>query len=49
MAVRDKDVLRAASMYYLQDLTMETIAKHLGTSRSTVARMVKHARETGLV
>jgi deoxyribonucleoside regulator len=49
MAVRDKDVLRAASMYYLQDLTMETIAKHLGTSRSTVSRMVKHARETGLV
>lgn len=36
-------------MYYLQDLTMETIAKHLGTSRSTVSRMVKHARETGLV
>lgn len=49
MAVRDQDVLRAASMYYLQDLTMETIAKHLGTSRSTVSRMVKHARETGLV
>jgi DNA-binding transcriptional regulator LsrR (DeoR family) len=36
-------------MYYLQDLTMETIAKHLGTSRSTVSRMVKLARETGLV
>lgn len=49
MAVRDQDVLRAASMYYLQDMKMETIAKHLGTSRSTVSRMVKLARETGLV
>lgn len=49
MAGREQDVLRAASMYYLQDLTMETIAKHLGTSRSTVSRMVKLARETGLV
>lgn len=28
---------------------METIARHLGTSRSTVSRMIKAARETGLV
>ena len=49
MGVRDQDVLRAASMYYLQDMKMEAIAKHLGTSRSTVSRMVKLARETGLV
>lgn len=49
MGVRDRDILRAASMYYLQDLKMATIAKHLGTSRSTVSRMVKLARETGLV
>ncbi len=44
-----RDVLRAASMYYLQDLTMEVIARHLGTSRSTVSRLIKRARETGLV
>ncbi|PJI95053.1 sugar-binding transcriptional regulator [Luteimicrobium subarcticum] len=46
---RDADMVRAASMYYLQDLTMETIARHLGTSRSTVSRLVKRARETGIV
>ena len=43
------DVLRAASMYYLQDLTMDVIARHLGTSRSTVSRLIKRARETGVV
>ena len=42
-------MLKAASMYYLQDMKMETIARHLQTSRSTVSRMVKEARETGLV
>lgn len=44
-----EDVLRAASMYYLQDLKMEVIARHLGTSRSTVSRLIKRARDTGLV
>ncbi|WP_425498908.1 sugar-binding transcriptional regulator [Oerskovia flava] len=49
MPDREQDVLRAASMYYLQDMKMEAIAKHLRTSRSTVSRLVKKARETGLV
>ena len=49
MTDRDQDILKAASMYYLQDLKMETIARHLGTSRSTVSRMIKEARESGLV
>ncbi len=49
MADREQDVLRAASMYYLQDMKMEAIAKHLGTSRSTVSRLIKRARATGLV
>ncbi|WP_448631148.1 sugar-binding transcriptional regulator [Cellulomonas soli] len=48
-AEREQDVLRAASMYYLQDLKMEVIARHLGTSRSTVSRLIKRARQTGLV
>ena len=47
--VEHEDVLRAASMYYLQDLKMEVIARHLGTSRSTVSRLIKRARDTGLV
>ena len=49
MVDREQDVLRAASMYYLQDMKMEAIAKQLRTSRSTVSRLVKRARETGLV
>lgn len=36
-------------MYYLQDLTMDTIARELRTSRSTVSRLLSSARETGLV
>ena len=46
---REQDVLRAASMYYLQDIKMEVIARHLGTSRSTVSRLIKRARQSGLV
>ena len=41
--------LTAAQMYYQQDLTMEAIAAELGTSRSSVSRMLAHARATGLV
>ncbi|HEY8294170.1 MAG TPA: sugar-binding domain-containing protein [Micrococcaceae bacterium] len=47
--VRQADVLRAAQMYYLQDLTMDAIARELRTSRSTVSRLLSSARETGLV
>jgi deoxyribonucleoside regulator len=49
MAEHEQDVLRAASMYYLQDMKMEVIARQLHTSRSTVSRLIKHARETGVV
>lgn len=41
--------LRAAQLYYLQDMTMDAIAAELGTSRSTVSRLLGHARDTGLV
>ncbi|WP_216648494.1 sugar-binding transcriptional regulator [Isoptericola chiayiensis] len=46
---RERDLVMAATMYYLQDMTMETIARHLRTSRSTVSRLLKRARETGVV
>ncbi|MBK5248285.1 MAG: transcriptional regulator [Actinomycetales bacterium] len=36
-------------MYYLQDQTMDVIARTLGVSRSTVSRMIKSARESGMV
>ncbi|MFJ2315985.1 transcriptional regulator [Arthrobacter sp. MYb214] len=44
-----KDALRAAQLYYLQDMKMEVIAKELGTSRSTVSRLLTHAKRTGMV
>ncbi|UJP11191.1 sugar-binding transcriptional regulator [Microbacterium sp. KUDC0406] len=42
-------VLRAAQMYYLQDMTMDAIARELRTSRSSVSRLLSSARSTGLV
>jgi DNA-binding transcriptional regulator LsrR (DeoR family) len=36
-------------MYYVQAETMDAIAHHLGVSRSTVSRLLKEARERGLV
>lgn len=41
--------LRAAQLYYLQDMTMDAIASELGVSRSSVSRLLSHARDTGLV
>lgn len=41
--------LTAAQLYYLQDRTMESIARELGTSRSSVSRLLAFARESGLV
>ncbi|UNX54475.1 transcriptional regulator [Georgenia sp. TF02-10] len=49
MTGREDAVYQAASMYYLQDETMEVIARRMGTSRSTVSRMLKDARDSGLV
>ena len=46
---RVRDALTAAHLYYMQDLTMEAIASELNTSRSSVSRLLKAARETGLV
>ncbi|AIY00538.1 putative SorC family transcriptional regulator [Arthrobacter sp. PAMC 25486] len=47
--IKQQDALRAAQMYYLQDQTMDAIARELRTSRSTVSRLLSTARETGLV
>src|SRR5918995_5555190 len=46
---RHTDALRAAQLYYMQDLTMDAIARELRTSRSTVSRLLSTARESGLV
>src|SRR5690625_353374 len=48
--VRDvQQAYRAATMYYLQNQTMEVIGSTLGVSRSTVSRLLTAAREAGLV
>jgi len=41
--------LRAAQLYYLQDMTMAAVADDLGVSRSSVSRLLAFGRETGLV
>src|SRR5690606_17556454 len=46
---RIEDALWAARKYYLHGVTMDTIARELGASRSTVSRLLSYARETGLV
>jgi deoxyribonucleoside regulator len=48
-AAKTRDALTAAHLYYVQDLTMDAIARELHTSRSTVSRLLSHARQTGLV
>ncbi|GAA4418519.1 sugar-binding domain-containing protein [Georgenia halophila] len=49
MRTRDEAAYVAAQMYYLQDETMDAIARRLGVSRSTVSRLIKSARTSGLV
>ncbi|WP_246150165.1 sugar-binding transcriptional regulator [Agromyces intestinalis] len=49
LPAKSRTALRAAQLYYLQDLTMEAIADELGVSRSTVSRLLSYARDTGLV
>ena len=46
---KEETLLAASSMYYLQDITMETIASRLHMSRSSVSRLLKRARASGLV
>lgn len=47
--MRDVDAYRAATMYYLQNQTMDVIARTLGVSRSSVSRLIAHARDVGMV
>ncbi len=47
---RTTDVLlRVASLYHIQGETMESIAHQLDVSRSTVSRLLKEARDRGVV
>ncbi|PLS28971.1 sugar-binding transcriptional regulator [Bifidobacterium parmae] len=42
-------MLKVARAYYLDDRTQSEIAKEIGYSRPTVSRLLKEARETGIV
>jgi DNA-binding transcriptional regulator LsrR (DeoR family) len=43
------DAIKAARMYYYQNMTTGAIAKEMQVSRSTVSRMLSYARAEGLV
>lgn len=42
-------MFEAASMYYLEDATQAGVARALGTSRTTVSRLLSEARRRGIV
>lgn len=48
-AARAVAALEAAKMYYFSHVTMDAIARELHTSRSTVSRLLRFARDSGLV
>ena len=43
------DAIKAARMYYYQNMTTTAIAKELNVSSSTVSRLISFAKENGLV
>lgn len=48
-AVSDRELLRVAELYYEHDMTQEQIAKHLTLTRWKIGRMLKSARDRGIV
>lgn len=49
MHERSDQMYVAASLYYVQGETMESIAHQLQVSRSTISRLLRDARDSGLV
>lgn len=49
MDAREDLLIRAAELYYHQELSQNAIAELLGTSRPTISRMLEEAREAGIV
>lgn len=45
----DVQLHHAAELYYVQEMTMEAVADRFGVSRSTVSRMLRAARDRGIV
>jgi len=46
---RGSETARAAWLYYVEELTQGEVAWELGVSRSTVVRLLRRAKESGLV
>jgi len=46
---RIRNSIKAAQLYYYQNLTTEAIAHEMGISRSSVSRLLAYAKEKGLV
>lgn len=49
MDKRGSEAARAAWLYYVEELTQGEVARELGVSRSTVVRLLRRAKENGLV
>lgn len=43
------ELAKAAQLYYIDDLSQQEIAERMGTTRSNVSRMLKAAKEQGLI
>ncbi|CUH94951.1 hypothetical protein P22_1020 [Propionispora sp. 2/2-37] len=41
--------VKIASMYYIQNLTQDEISKKLGIHRTTISRLIKSARQEGII
>ena len=46
---REMAVLRAAQLYYYENMTQDSIADRLGCTRWTVGRHLEEARQSGIV
>lgn len=49
MSVKTSQIIRAAELYYERNLSQQEVAKILGTSRTSVSRLLADARENGVV
>lgn len=49
MDTRDDQSLTAAKLYYESELSQAEVAREMGVSRPTVAKLLQHARERGFV
>ncbi|MBC7252244.1 MAG: helix-turn-helix domain-containing protein, partial [Anaerolineae bacterium] len=49
MIEHEELLAQVASLYYEENLTQSEIARRIGTSRSTISRLLREARANGVV